>query len=226
MSSSSIANFRSVPALLAFALTAVVGLSADLISKEVAMRHLAPHGTAFVSSMAAGAEAPGDSDSAETTGKLDRHVIVQQPGEPPVVYRVIPGWLHFQGMLNEGAVFGIGQGQRWFFVVVSILAFAFVLRLFATSGNHRFYQFVLGLVLGGILGNMYDRVAFGYVRDFLYMLPGRTWPGTHREMFPWIFNIADSLLCVGVGLIFIYVFRGVPSARDAKDARGKPEPTV
>ena len=37
-------------------------------------------------------------------------------------------------------------------------------------------------------------------------LPGKTWPGSDREIFPWIFNVADSLLCVGVGLMLIYSF--------------------
>lgn len=189
-------NFRSLPALLAFALTAVLGLAADLWSKQVAMQHLAPEGVVF-------------------NPNRGRHEIVVSETGAMVTVHVIPGWLHFQGMLNEGAVFGIGQGQRWFFVVISIAALGFVLRLFAASGNHRFYQFILGMILGGIIGNMYDRVMFGYVRDFLYIFPGKRWPGSHLELFPWIFNIADSLLCVGVALIFLYVLRGSPTTRDA-----------
>src|SRR4051794_28076606 len=59
----------------------------------------------------------------------------------------IPGWLHFTYTENRGAVFGIGQGQRSLFLVVSLLAIAFLAYLFATSGRQRFYQFILGMLL-------------------------------------------------------------------------------
>ena len=89
---------------------------------------------------------------------------------------------------------------------MSAAAIGFLCYLFATSGRRRFYQFILGMLLAGVLGNLYDRTVFGYVRDMLYMLPGKQWPGTDREIFPWIFNIADTLLCVGVGLMLVYSF--------------------
>ena len=43
---------------------------------------------------------------------------------------------------------------------------------------------VIGLLLAGVLGNLYDRVVFGYVRDMIYMLPGRTWPGWLANALP------------------------------------------
>src|SRR4051794_7674388 len=52
--------------------------------------------------------------------------------------RFIPGWLHFEYVENHGAVFGIGQGQRWLFILVSLAAIAFLTFLFATSGRQRF----------------------------------------------------------------------------------------
>jgi signal peptidase II len=110
-------------------------------------------------------------------------------------HQFIPGWLHFHVTANQGAVFGKAQGFRWLFVIASIGAIAFLL-----------YQFVLGLLLAGVLGNLYDRARFGYVRDMIYALPDRTWPGTERELFPWIFNLADSYLCVGVFLMIVYMY--------------------
>jgi signal peptidase II len=210
MTRSPLQNFRSVPALLAFALTFVVGLGLDLWTKQAAFAALAPHGVRY-------------------NPEHGRHEISYGPDGRLEVQRVVPGWLHFQAMTNEGAVFGIGQGQRWLFVAVSVLAIGFILYLFATSGDHRFYQFVLGMLLAGVIGNMYDRLTFGYVRDMIYALPGKQWPGTGREVFPWIFNVADSLLCVGVGLIFVYTLRGAPSTRDRKDdeaAATKAEPAA
>ena len=88
----------------------------------------------------------------------------------------IPGWLHFHCTANEGAVFGIGQGNRWLFVIVSVLAIAFLTYLFATSGRQRFYQVVLGMLLAGVLGNMYDRIFHGFVRDMIWIFPQKRWP--------------------------------------------------
>ncbi len=109
----------------------------------------------------------------------------------------IPGWLHFEVTTNRGAVFGLGQGQRMLFLAVSVGAIVFLTYLFANSRRQRMYEFVLGMLLAGVLGNMYDRIQFGYVRDMIHALP--QWP----TLFPWIFNVADVLLCTGVGLLVV-----------------------
>lgn len=143
--------------------------------------------------------------------RADGSVQVQSHTHP-----FIPGWLHFHVTANEGAVFGVGQGNRWLFVGVSALAIGFLLYLFATSApGQRLYQVIVGMLLAGVLGNLYDRLVFGYVRDMIYMLPGHNWPGWVARMvpsqewakgpiFPWIFNVADALLCTGVGLMLVY----------------------
>jgi signal peptidase II len=101
-------------------------------------------------------------------------------------------------------------------VAVSIGAILFLTYLFATSKRRQwFYQLVLGLLLAGVLGNMYDRVVYGYVRDMIHALP--RWP----DLFPWIFNVADSLLCVGVGLMVLYSFLH-GSERDGEEAPSPP----
>ena len=120
----------------------------------------------------------------------------------------IPGWLNFTYTENRGAVFGIGQGQRSLFLVVSLLAILFLGYLFATSGRQRFYQFILGMLMAGVLGNMYDRYHYGYVRDMIHALP--RWPNA----FPWIFNVADSLLCVGVFFMIVYSLFLAPKVSD------------
>ena len=118
------------------------------------------------------------------------------PGGEP--YRFIPGWLEFEALINHGAVFGLGQGGRVLFVAVSFGAIVFLSYLFSTSGNRWVYQVLLGMLMAGVLGNLYDRVTFGYVRDMIHALP--RWP----KLFPWVFNVADSFLCVGVTLMVIY----------------------
>ncbi|HSV13876.1 MAG TPA: signal peptidase II [Tepidisphaeraceae bacterium] len=127
----------------------------------------------------------------------------------------IPGWLQFEYTENHGAVFGVAQGQRWVFLVVSFLALVFLTYLFSASGRRAFYQIILGMLLAGVLGNMYDRIAFGYVRDMIHALP--MWP----HFFPWIFNVADSLLCVGVGLMLVYSFFHSPPPSPSVPAEGR-----
>jgi signal peptidase II len=116
-------------------------------------------------------------------------------GEP---YQFIPGWLNFEIVQNYGAVFGLGQGARAIFIAVSVGAIIFLSYLFATSGKRWVYQILLGMLLAGVLGNLYDRVTLGYVRDMIHALPG--W----KNFFPWVFNVADSCLCTGVGLMVVY----------------------
>jgi len=120
-------------------------------------------------------------------------VVVESRAHP-----LIPGWLELTVTTNQGAVFGLGAGQRMLFVSVSVAAIIFLVYLFANSDRQRFYQFILGMLLAGVLGNLYDRVVFGYVRDMIHALP--RWP----KLFPWIFNVADVMLCSGVGLMVVY----------------------
>ena len=196
MSRLSARNFRSPAALACFLLTAALGLGLDLWSKHEAFTRLLPNGVTRVWDPARGVE----------------RVLVN---EPFYVHRLIPRWVHLQPMANQGAVFGIGQGQRGLFLTVSVAAIVFIFYLFATSERHRFYQFILGLLLAGVIGNMYDRVLLGYVRDMIYIFPSRIVLG--REVFPWIFNVADSLLCGGVALMLVYTLFAPGRAKRSPD---------
>lgn len=120
------------------------------------------------------------------------------------VYQVIPDYLHLTYHENRGAVFGIGQGARTLFLLVSVMAVVLLGYLFIQSCQQRLYQFLLGMLLAGVVGNMYDRAMYGYVRDMIYIFP-------KAGIFPWIFNIADSLLCTGVaGMFILSAFRRTP----------------
>lgn len=121
----------------------------------------------------------------------------------------IHGILHFRAHLNYGAVFGLGDGARVLFVIVSILALGLLGYLFLKSGRQRLYQVLLGMLIAGVLGNLYDRIVHGFVRDMIYAFPTWHWSDLwgrlpNEQLFPWIFNIADSLLCVGVAGMFCY----------------------
>jgi signal peptidase II len=176
-------SFRSPVGWACFLLTAIVGFGLDQWSKQAAFRDLC-----------SGIEL------------RDGH---PRPVDPQTVH-FIPSLIDFTVTTNEGAVFGIGQGQRTLFVVVSAAAILFIGYLYVTSGRQRLYQVLLGMLLAGVLGNLYDRLRFGYVRDMIHALP--RWP----NLFPYIFNVADSLLCVGVALMIVYSIFHSPSPQAEK----------
>lgn len=102
-------------------------------------------------------------------------------------FPVVPGIFHFTLVHNRGAAFGILRGQSFLFVLTSFVAV--ILIYFNLKNNRRknsfLFNFSLALVLAGGLGNLIDRICFGYVIDFLDF---RIWP---------VFNIADSAITIG-----------------------------
>ena len=122
----------------------------------------------------------------------------QQPHES---VSIIDGFLRLVVAENAGAAFGIATGQRYLLIAVSALALMVVLAVFLFSETKQKLMYIaLGLFAAGICGNLYDRMFNnGLVRDFIDVVywPGRHWPA---------FNIADSMLCVGVGLVIFSSF--------------------
>ncbi len=142
------------------------------------------------------------------------------PHHEPTV--IVPGILNLQLTANEGAIFGIGKGSRWVFVVVSVLAVGFVLRVFWKSdARMRMFQIALALILAGALGNLYDRIIYALVRDMLHLFPntdlpwGLTWPGGARGLYPWVFNPADVSLLAGVLTVVWVTWRYTPHVKEA-----------
>ena len=104
---------------------------------------------------------------------------------------------------NEGAAFSFladaGGWQKWFFTIVSIVASIFILYLLNKHQQEKLFSLGLALVLGGAIGNLYDRVTLGYVVDFLsFHLNDLYWPA---------FNVADSAITVGVGILLLDSFK-------------------
>lgn len=170
-------------------------------------------------------------------------LLLQQIGTPPAKVEIasrtvvfIPKVLHFHITANQGAVFGIGQGKRWLFVLVSVAAIGYLLYLFATTGaRHYATHLLLAGFMAGVIGNMWDRLTIGYVRDMLWMLPNIRWgdllpflPESVRgyDVFPWIFNLADSYLVIGVIITISYMLlaRNKPANAGSGDetATGNP----
>ncbi|MFN5496107.1 MAG: signal peptidase II [bacterium] len=141
--------------------------------------------------------------------------------------------LDFRLVLNHGAVFGIGQQRRELFIVFTIIATIAALLLFArgTRVRMRAAHVAIGLILAGGIGNLYDRIVYGAVRDFLHMLPnwhlpfGWKWPGTaSADVFPWVFNVADVMLLAGMAIFIIVSFREDSRIRRAEKAAAAAAP--
>lgn len=113
---------------------------------------------------------------------------------------LIDGLLRFVMALNNGAAFNIAAGRSTLLIVVSVIALGVVLGLFFFGGSrHSLVHIAFGLFTAGICGNLYDRIFNdGLVRDFIDVY----WRGHHWPAF----NVADSMLCIGVGLLLISSF--------------------
>lgn len=106
--------------------------------------------------------------------------------------------------VNTGALFGMGRGANVVFATISLLAAIAIIwwGSYQSTAHDRGLCLALGLILGGTLGNLYDRVIFGGVRDFLHWKYLVNWP---------VFNFADCCLVCGAGLLLIQAFRSHPA---------------
>lgn len=99
---------------------------------------------------------------------------------------------------NRGAAFSLLQGEQLLFLLVSVVALGMIVYFHrAFRGHSAWLQVVLGMILGGTLGNLTDRVRQGYVTDFVSV-------GFRDVRFP-TFNVADSAVVVGIGLLVLYL---------------------
>ena len=113
-------------------------------------------------------------------------------------------FFNFTLAYNSGAAFSFladaGGWQRWFFTAIALLASVVIVGWLLKLRGERMVAIALALILGGALGNLWDRVTLGHVVDFLDF----HWAGYH---FP-AFNIADSAITVGAVLLIIDMFVG------------------
>jgi len=117
-------------------------------------------------------------------------------------FQLVPGFLNIVHARNPGAAFGIladsaSSYRSLFFVLVSVVAAVAIIGLIASAKElDRWLLLGYSCFFGGALGNLLDRIRFGEVVDFLDFHVGRVhWPS---------FNVADSMLCVGIGFFFIH----------------------
>ena len=112
-------------------------------------------------------------------------------------YESFPVWqdvFHFTYVKNTGMAFGMLKDHRWVFMVFSTIAIvALIVYLFRFRPESRWMQVSMAMIIGGGIGNMIDRVFLGYVVDFIDVT---------LINFA-VFNIADSFVCVGAGIMIL-----------------------
>jgi signal peptidase II len=113
---------------------------------------------------------------------------------------IIDGFFYLTLLYNRGAAWSILSGNRWFLVVVSIIAsFGFIAYYIKRLNNSKtILLLALSLIVGGTFGNLIDRALYGQVVDFLdFIIIGYNYP---------VFNFADTFLVVGMGLLIVAIY--------------------
>ena len=143
--------------------------------------------------------------------------------EEPFV--LIDGVLRFSYVENSGAAFGSFSDMRWIFIVISVIGIiAMLVYLWKFRPKSKWACTALSLVIGGGIGNMIDRLFYtgtlektigeNVVIDFIdfYAFP---------NLWTWVFNVADSFVCVGAGLLILAAVMDIAKEEKAKKAESK-----
>ena len=127
------------------------------------------------------------------------------PPDSGRAHDVIPRVLRFETAVNPGMAWSLfsGSDTRWIIASLSMVALPVILAaFFRTKSPTWIFTLALAFIAGGTIGNLYDRIAFGSVRDFIHF---------HSIQFP-IFNAADSFICIGAALFALeQVWKEKPS---------------
>lgn len=119
-------------------------------------------------------------------------------------FSAISGLFNIVHVQNHGAAFGFLNNpdtdwQFWFFFVITIFVIGFILNLVRKSPYDKLLFIGFGFILGGAIGNFFDRIRFRYVIDFLdFYIGSWHWP---------VFNVADICICIGTAFVaWVYCF--------------------
>jgi signal peptidase II len=131
--------------------------------------------------------------AAVAADQLTKHIVTARLRLDDGVHVVGPLWIHH--VQNSGIAFGLFASATPLVIVLTGLAVAWMLVFFARSGaRHPVLPVALGLVIGGSVSNLLDRIRLGYVTDFIDF---RFWPA---------FNLADSFIVIGVAILLVALF--------------------
>ena len=144
---------------------------------------------------------------------VPQDIVARMCGGAPV--KVIDGVWDWRLSMNPGSAFGLFSSQAFARVALSVVGigavFAMLYMLRKARPDQRILHWALALVAGGAVGNLVDRIYFGVVTDFvLWKYQTHEWP---------VFNVADIVLVVGVGLMFIDIQKEGKREKAIKAAR-------
>lgn len=126
---------------------------------------------------------------------------------------VIKDFFNLTYVQNTGAAWSMFQGKTALLIIVSVVMLALIYNMTFSFSRSKFNDFAFGLLFGGVLGNLVDRVFYGFVRDFLdFKIFGYNFP---------VFNIADSAIIIGVMLLIITSIKGDNKDGNSSKSRRK-----
>ncbi len=129
--------------------------------------------------------------------------------------KLIPEVFHLTYVENKGAAFGMLADKRWVFMILStVMIVAMVVFVIKNRKTMTFTKFCLALIIGGGIGNMIDRIFNGFVVDFINV--------TLIDFY--VFNIADSAVCIGCGLLIIHLICDTIRQRKNKKSENEEQP--
>ena len=144
--------------------------------------------------------------------QLTKHIVASTLALDEGTHVIGPLWIHH--VQNSGIAFGLFASATAVVIALTGIAVAWMLGYFARSGGrHPILPVALGLVIGGSVSNLLDRVRLGHVTDFIDL---RFWPA---------FNLADSFIVIGVGLLLAALLaaeREPRRSRHVRDATARP----
>ena len=117
-----------------------------------------------------------------------------------VHFNIINEFLRLNYIQNTGAAWSILEGKQYLLIGITILMLILVYNMSFSFDNNKLNNFTFGILFGGIIGNLFDRVLYGMVRDFIDI-------NVFGYNFP-VFNIADMLIVLGVVILLISTFKG------------------
>lgn len=124
-----------------------------------------------------------------------------------LVINIIPNIVSLEYLENRGAAFGIFQGKTIFLSIISVIIIGLlIVYLFKYSSRSLFERIAISLIISGAIGNLYDRVIYNYVVDFIKL------QYFDKYTFP-TFNVADILVCVGTFFLGIYLLRDIKNEK-------------
>ncbi len=129
----------------------------------------------------------------------------------------LPGFMRFAYVENDGAAFGMLSEQRWIFIVITLVMVAAALFLLYMGNLRKPLQYLPAIcIIGGGIGNLIDRIGKGYVVDML----------DFQFMNFAVFNVADIFVCVGAGLLMLYLIVDEVQAHRAEKTKQTDEGNV